>query len=171
MASHNTRKPPMARGGMRNFEKAKNFKKSFKNLVKFLRPNYISIIFSLLFAVVGTVFAILSPNIIKLIGEEIFTSVQLGINVDMAKVASIGLWLVLMYVTSTIFSYFQGFLMSGVTARVSKDFRNQISKKINKLPLKYFDKNVTLMLLKRGKVERVVSSHSAYIFKLFPNIL
>ena len=132
------KKAPMGRG-VRAIEKPKNFKKSIKMLLAFLKPQYVSIIFSLIFATIGTVLAILSPNIVKQIGTEIFTSVQLHIAVDMQKVASIGLWLVLMYVVSSVLSYLQGYIMAGVTAKVAKNLRTQITKKINRMPLKFFD--------------------------------
>ena len=132
--------PPMGHGpGARIVQKPKNFKKSVKMLVAFLKPNLITMIFGFLFAIAGTVLAIVCPNIIKEIGTEIFTSVQLQIPVDMTKVASTGLWLIIMYVLSMAFSYSEGFIMSGISAKVSRSFRSQISQKINRMPLKYFD--------------------------------
>ena len=138
-AKRNTQKPsrgPMGRG--MNFEKAKNLKKSMGLLIKFLKPYHISIIISLLFSIVGTVLALTLPNVMKSVSEEIFV-VTLGMSINLQKVVTICLWLVAMCVTSSIFSYFQGFLMSGVTAKATRKFRMQISEKINKLPLKYFD--------------------------------
>lgn len=139
MAKRETKTPKM-RGPMagRNFEKAKDFKKSIKQLTKSLKPYYISIIISLLFAIVGTVLALALPNVMKKVSEEIFVS-ALGLPINLQRVATICIWLVAMCLFSSVFSYFQGFIMSGVTAKVTKNFRTQISEKINKLPLKYFD--------------------------------
>ena len=133
------RKGPMGRRGPgMNFEKAKDFKKSIKELVKSLKPYYPLIIISLLFAVVGTVLSLALPNVMKKVSEEIFV-VALGLPINLNAVTTICIWLVVMCVLSSVFSYFQGFIMSGVTARVTKNLRTQISQKINKLPLKYFD--------------------------------
>lgn len=132
-----TQGTPMGRN--MSFEKAKDFKKSIKLLSKSLKPHYVSIIFSLLFAIIGTVLSLLLPNVIKLVSEEIFSAFALKIDVNMQKVMSICIWLVAMCVLSFIFSYFQSFIMSGITAKVTQKFRTQISEKINRLPLKYFD--------------------------------
>lgn len=134
---HKPQASPMGRA--MSFEKAKDFKKSIKLLSKSLRPHYVSIIFSLLFAIIGTVLSLLLPNVIKLVSEEIFSAFALNIDVNMQKVMSICLWLVAMCVLSFIFSYFQSYIMSGITAKVTQRFRTQISEKINRLPLKYFD--------------------------------
>lgn len=130
---------PMGRGMMGSGEKAKNFKKSMKMLVKSLKPNYTSIVFSLLFAVIGTVLALALPNVTKIVSEEIFNSISQNISVNLQKVMTVSLWLVCMSLVSALFSYFQGFILSGVTAKVTKKLRSDISHKINVLPLKYFD--------------------------------
>ena len=130
---------PMGRGMMGSGEKAKNFKKSMKMLVKSLKPNYTSIVFSLLFAVIGTILALALPNVTKIVSEEIFNSISQNISVNLQKVMTVSLWLVCMSLVSALFSYFQGFILSGVTAKVTKKLRSDISHKINVLPLKYFD--------------------------------
>ena len=129
---------PMGRG-ISTGEKAKDFKKSMKMLIKSLRPNYVSIIFSLLFAIIGTVLALALPNVTKIVSEEIFSAISQKVSVNLQKVMTVSLWLVCMSLISAVFSYFQGFILSGVTAKVTKRLRAQISEKINVLPLKYFD--------------------------------
>ncbi len=129
---------PMGRG-ISTGEKAKDFKKSMKMLIKSLRPNYVSIIFSLLFAIIGTVLALALPNVTKIVSEEIFSAISQKVSVNLQKVMTVSLWLVCMSLISAVFSYFQGFILSGVTAKVTKRLRTQISEKINVLPLKYFD--------------------------------
>ena len=119
--------------------KPKNFKNSIKQLLFSLKPFFVPIIFALAISVVGTILALVLPNITKKIGNEIFTSQVLGNLIDMSKIMSISLYIICLLTVSSIFSYFQGFIMSGVSARVSKKLRAQISQKINKLPLKYFD--------------------------------
>ncbi len=125
--------------GMNTGEKAKDFKKSMKMLIKSLRPNYVSIIFSLLFAIIGTVLALALPNVTKIVSEEIFSAISQNVSVNLQKVMTVSLWLVCMTLISALFSYFQGFILSGVTAKVTKRLRTQITQKINVLPLKYFD--------------------------------
>ena len=119
--------------------KAKNFKGSVKQLLFALKPYSIQIIFALAISIIGTILTLVLPNITKQIGSEIMTSSILGIKIDMSKIMSISLFIICLVVISSIFSYFQGFIMSGVSARVTKKFREQISQKINKLPLRYFD--------------------------------
>ena len=120
-------------------DRAKNFKKSFKRLTVSLRPQYVSIIFGLLFAILGTVLSLALPNVMKLISEEIFTAVELHISIDLQRVMTVAIWLICMCVLSALFSYIQGLIMAKISAKVTKDMRTQISEKINKLPLKYFD--------------------------------
>lgn len=119
--------------------KAKNFKSSIKQLLFALKPYSVQIIFALAISVIGTILTLVLPNITKQIGSEIMTSSILGIKIDMSKIMSISIYIICLVLISSIFSYFQGFIMSGVSARVTKKFREQISQKINKLPLKYFD--------------------------------
>ena len=120
-------------------EKAKDFKKSLKRLTLSLKPQYVSIIFGLLFAIFGTVLTIALPNVMKLISEEIFTAVQLNISVDLQRVMTVAIYLIAMCILSALFTYLQGIIMAKISAKVTKDMRTQISEKINRLPLKYFD--------------------------------
>lgn len=120
-------------------DKAKNFKKSFKRLILSLKPHYVSIIFGLLFAILGTVLALALPNVMKIISEEIFTAVELNISIDLQRVMTVAIWLIAMCISSALFEYLQGIIMAKISAKVTKNMRTQISEKINRLPLKYFD--------------------------------
>ena len=120
-------------------DKAKNFKKSLKRLTLSLRPQYVSIIFGLLFAIFGTVLSLALPNVMKLISEEIFTAVESSQSINLQRVFTVAIWLICMCVLSSLFSYLQGLIMAKISAKVTKDMRTQISEKINRLPLKYFD--------------------------------
>ena len=120
-------------------DKAKNFKKSFKRLILSLKPHYVSIIFGLLFAILGTVLALALPNVMKIISEEIFTAVELNISIDLQRVMTVAIWLIAMCISSALFQYLQGIIMAKISAKVTKNMRTQISEKINRLPLKYFD--------------------------------
>ena len=124
--------------GRMSTAKPKNFKKSYKMLIGSLKGFYTVIIIALALAVASTTFNILSPNIIKKLGTTIIVG---GTNIDMAKIAYYGIVLIVMYVLSGIFNFLQGIIMAKVSAIVTKKYREDISKKINKLPLKYFDSN------------------------------
>ena len=126
---------PMGRGG---FEKPKNFKASIKRLVLFLKPQYPAIILALLFSAAATVLSVLAPGYINDITNEIFVAV-FGIPIDMGEVGRIGVTLVIFYGATFLLNYVQSFLMAGVNQKTSKRMRGLIAKKINDVPLRYFD--------------------------------
>ncbi|MCL2704073.1 MAG: ABC transporter ATP-binding protein/permease [Defluviitaleaceae bacterium] len=127
-------------------EKAKDFKGTWIKLIQYCR-NYIpAIIISLVIAALGTVFTIIGPDQIGKMTNEIqkviaalMESGQM-IGVDFDAVFQIGLLLVILYAGSAILNFVQGFIMATVTQKVAKNMRTGISQKINRLPLKYFDK-------------------------------
>ena len=131
---------PRSRGRGMAHDKPKNFRKSMAMLLATIKPFLPAIITSLIFAVAGTVFAIIGPNISKKLSEEIIKGTLSPLGINFRNIAIIGMWLIIFYVVSSLCQFFQSYLMAGVTAKLSKDLRNQISEKINKLPLKYFDK-------------------------------
>lgn len=135
-------KKPMGRGpmgmGMGAGEKPKNFKKSVKNLIASFKGHYFVIILALAFAVASTTFDIVAPNIIKQMGELIVIG---GLNINLGKISYYGIILVCMYGISAILNYVQGIIMARISSRISQKYRSDIIKKINKLPLKYFDNN------------------------------
>ena len=123
----------------KNNEKAKDFKGSIKKLVKYCKPLMPIIIISIILAFLSSILSIIGPDKLKDMTNEITLGLMGKINLD--KVKSIGLLLIIFYSSGFIFNYFQGFLMATVTQKFSKKLRGEISIKINKLPLKYFDKN------------------------------
>ena len=139
--------PPMGGPhGMRGAgQKAKNFKKSMMSLLGSLKTYRFIIILALSFAVASTTFNIIAPNIIKKMGEVVVEGsalLRLGVGViDMAKIAYYAVILIVMYAISAILNYTQGIIMSKITSKVTEKYRNDISEKINRLPLKYFDSN------------------------------
>lgn len=120
-------------------EKAKDFKKSMKSLIKYVRPFRVVMIVSMALAVLGTVFNIVGPQLIKGMGTVIMEGSAAG-HVDMGEIFYYGIILAILYVTSYLFSSIQGFLTSKVSARLSQKLRNEISQKINKLPIKTLDR-------------------------------
>ena len=137
MAKENTSKSPKMGGGRggRVMEKPKNFGQSLRKLMSYLKVYGWQIVLGLLCAGIGTVLGIIGPDQIQKIG-----TLLLGETIVFSEVTRIAIGLLIIYACSFLFSFIQNFLMSGVTAKVSKDFRNRLTKKINRLPLKYLDK-------------------------------
>ena len=132
---------PMGHGpgmGMTS-EKAKDFKGSMKKLINYCKPLMPLIIISIILAFLSSILSIIGPDKLKDMTNEI-TSGLMG-KINLKSIKSIALLLVIFYSASFIFNYFQGFIMSTVTQKFSKKLRSEISIKINKLPLKYFDNN------------------------------
>lgn len=124
--------------------KPKEFKKTFKKLLSSLKGSAWQIIIGLICAGISTVLAIIGPDQIKKIGTLILQK-----PVELNEVTKIAISLLIIYGSSFIFSFIQGLLISKVTAKVSKDFRNKLSQKINNLPLSYIDNTPTGDILSR----------------------
>lgn len=129
--------PPGGPGGSGNNEKAKDFKQTWGELIRYCKPYMPAIITALVLAALGAIFSIVGPGQISKITDLITDGLVSGI--DMNAVLKICYLLVGIYALSSIFSYLQGFIMATVTQKISYKLRDQISQKINRLPLKYFD--------------------------------
>lgn len=136
----------MRRPGPMRFstEKPKDFKKTLKVLLTYFKAYRISIIIVILFAILSTVFSIIGPKILGKVTTEIFNGLissltgAMGINFE--KIGNLLLILLGLYTFSLICSFIQNFIMSSVTQKISYQLRKNISQKINKLPLSYFEK-------------------------------
>ena len=130
-------------GGMGAGEKAKDFKGTIKKLMKYLSEYKIGLIFVLLFAIGSTIFNIAGPKILGKATTEIFTGlvgkVSGSSGIDFEKIAHILIFLMCLYVTSAIFSFIQGYIMTGVSQKLTYRLRKEISEKINRMPMNYFD--------------------------------
>lgn len=146
---------PMAGGPMGGVaEKPQNFKKSMKKLLQYMGKYKIRIILVILFAIFSTVFNILGPKILgnatTILAEGLMSSFTgTGSGIDFAGIGNIMLWLIGLYILSALFSYIQGFIMTDVSMRVTYGLRKDISKKLNRLPLKYFDNTTNGEVLSR----------------------
>ena len=132
------------RGG-RTTEKAKDFKKTTKKLIhNYLAKYKIPIIIVMIFAIGSTIFTIVGPKILGNATTEIFngliSKLSGGTGIDFGKVGQIALTLLGLYIISAIFSFVQRFVMTNVTQKITYKLRNDIAIKINKMPMKYFDK-------------------------------
>ena len=126
-------------------EKAKDFKKTTKTLINSYLSKYkLAIFIVIIFAIGSTIFTIIGPKILGNATTEIFNGLigKLnggdGINFD--KIGKIALTLLGLYVVSALFSFVQGFTMTSIAQKVTYKLRNDIAVKINKLPMRYFDK-------------------------------
>ena len=131
------------RGGM--VEKPKNFKETTKKLIKqYLSEYKLTILIVIVFAIASTIFTIIGPKILGNATTEIFNGILGKINggegINFSKIGNILITLLLIYIISMICSIIQGFLMTNVSQKITYKLRNDIAKKINKLPMKYFDK-------------------------------
>ena len=124
-------------------EKARNFKGTMKKLLGHLSVYKIAIFISLLFAIASAAFSIVGPRIMGQATTKLFEGVVAKISgtgsIDMNYIGWILIKLVGLYLLSALFGYVQGWLMSDVSMKVSYKFRKDISEKINRMPLKYFD--------------------------------
>ena len=128
-----------------NLDKPKNFKGTTKKLVtKYLSKYKIALIIVFIFAIGSTIFTIVGPKILGNATTEIFNGLigklSGGDGINFAKIGEILLTLLALYAISAIFSFVQGFVMTGIAQKVTYKLREDISIKINKLPMKYFDK-------------------------------
>ena len=135
---------PMGGGVHLGGEKAKNFKGTTQKLFKYLAKYKIALIIVLVFAIGSTIFSIVGPKILGNATTEIFngliSKVSGGSGIDFIKIGQILITLIIVYAVSAIFAYIQGFTMAGVTQKLTYRLRKEISEKINRLPMKYFDK-------------------------------
>ncbi len=120
-------------------DKAKDFKKSMLTLINYCRPYFIPIIISLVLAIFSSILSIIGPDYLKEITNTITNGIMTGIDLD--KIKNIAIFLGIIYLISAIFGYIEQYIMAVVTNKFSKELRKDITEKINKMPLKYFDKN------------------------------
>jgi len=124
--------------GMMPGEKAKDFKKAVKDLYNYIKRYMPAIITAIIFSATGTVLNVIGPEKMKEITTLITEGVMTGI--DKEAVFKIALTLAIMYGAGAILNLLQGIIMADVTQKTSRSLRSDISKKINRLPLSYFDK-------------------------------
>ena len=142
------------RGGMRGpgmgrrpAEKSKDFKGTWMKIIRYCKRYLAVIVVALICAVAGTILTILGPDKLSDLTKVITEGIATGI--DMERVKSIGLTLVAFYVASAILSFGQQFIMATVTQNVTKQLRSDISVKINRLPMAYYNKTSTGDVLSR----------------------
>lgn len=134
-------------------EKAKDFKGSMAKLIRYMSKYKIRFVIMFVFAIAGTVFNIVGPKILGKATTELFNGLVAKIGgtggIDFTKITQILLFALGLYVCSAIFSFIQGFIMTGISNDTTYSLRKDISKKINRLPLKYYESRTTGEILSR----------------------
>jgi len=125
-------------------EKARDFKGTMRKLLAYLKPFTTSIIVVFIFAVGSTIFSIVGPKILGKATTKLFEGVMTkisgaGSSIDFGYIGGILLTVLGLYVTSAVFNYIQGWIMSGVSIKITYQFRKDILAKIDRMPLRYFD--------------------------------
>lgn len=134
-------------------EKARDFKGSMAKLIRYMSKYKIRFVIMFVFAIAGTVFNIVGPKILGKATTELFNGLVAKIGgtggIDFTKITQILLFALGLYVCSAIFSFIQGFIMTGISNDTTYSLRKDISKKINRLPLKYYESRTTGEILSR----------------------
>lgn len=144
---------PMGRRRGMSGEKAKDFKDAMLRLLKYMERYKFRLILMVIFAIGGTVFNIIGPKILGKATTELYSGLISKINggsgIDFDKIIKILLGVMCLYVVSSVLSFIQGFIMTGISNDVTYNLRKDISKKINKIPMKYFESRTHGEILSR----------------------
>ena len=168
------------RGGMRYMEKAQDFKGTMRRLLKYLKPYRIRIFFAGLMAITASLLTVLSPWLLGLMTSEIARAYTEGDQLGLIKIVGnirlslgeVALSVAGIYLLSTVFNYFQSFMLIGMTQNLTYSMRRELSAKINRLPLKFFDKQQFGDLLGRvtNDVETINGTLTQSISEIFRSI-
>lgn len=143
----------MPHGRGPSVEKAKDFKGTVKKLIKYIGRYKAALVFVMIFAIGGTIFNIVGPKVLSKATTEIFnglvSKVQGGDGINFALIGKILLILLGLYVISACFSFIQGWIMTGISQKICYRMRSEISQKINRMPMKYFERNTNGEVLSR----------------------
>lgn len=163
--------------GMMAGDKAKDFRGTIVKLLHYLRPYTLHLTVIIVFAIASTIFSIIGPKILgsatTTLAEGLIAKYSNSGSIDFSRIFSILCSLSLIYILSMIFSYIQGWLMAGVTQNVTYNLRKEISEKINRLPLKYFDQQTHGEVLSRvtNDVDTVSQSLNQSIQQIFTSLV
>ena len=134
-------------------EKAKDFKSAMKRLFQYMKRYRIQLGLMMIFAVGSTIFNIIGPKILGKATTELFnglvSKISGGSGINFGKIGEILLWTLGLYLVSSAFSFIQGWIMTGISNQVTYSLRKDISKKINRLPMKYFESRTHGEILSR----------------------
>ena len=172
------RRAPMGMGrGRGNNEKAKDLGGTLKKLLAYLKPYHLKICFVMVFAICSTIFNILGPKILAKatdkLSEGIMAKVANTGGIDFNYIVKILLILVVLYAASSLFSYIMGWIISGVSQDAAFSLRKDISEKMNRLPLSYFDKHTSGDILSRvtNDIDTIAQSLNQSLSTLISNVV
>lgn len=163
-------------GGMMPGEKAKDFKGSAKKLIAYMGNYKFAILIVMIFAIGGTAFNIIGPKVLSKATTELFNGLMAKISgtggINFEKIANILLLLLGLYIISSILSFIQGFIMTNISQKLCYRFRREISEKINKMPMAYFESKTVGEVLSRitNDVDTLGQSLSQSITTLITSI-
>ena len=157
-------------------EKAKDFKGNIKKLIKYLGGFKYAILAVMIFAAGSTIFNVVGPKVLSKATTELFNGMMAKVTgtggIDFTRIAQILLFLLALYVCSAVFSFIQGWIMTTVSQKISYRFRQEISEKINRMPMKYFESRTVGEILSRitNDVDTLGQSMSQSITTLITSI-
>ena len=144
---------PRGHGGHMSTEKAKDFKTAMKRLLNYMKRYRPQLAVMMVFAVGSTIFNIVGPKVLgkatTKLYEGLVSKISGGAGIDFGKIGEILLFALGLYLISAAFSFIQGFIMTGISNQVTYNLRKDISVKINKIPLKYFESRTHGEILSR----------------------
>ena len=172
------RRAPMGMGrGRGNNEKAKDLGGTLKKLLAYLKPYHLKICFVMVFAVCSTIFNIIGPKVLAKatdkLSEGIMAKVANTGGIDFNYIVKILLILVVLYAASSLFSYIMSWIISGVSQDAAFSLRKDISEKMNRLPLSYFDKHTSGDILSRvtNDIDTIAQSLNQSLSTLISNVV
>lgn len=134
---------PMGRNAIGGGEKAKNFKGTIKKLIQYIGKYKIGVMVVILFAMISVVFTVVGPKVLgkatTALSEGIMNKISGNGGIDFGRVGKILILVLILYGISSLFSLIQGIVMTGITQKVCYRMRKEISEKINRMPMKYFE--------------------------------
>lgn len=140
-------------GGPGAVEKAKDFKGTIKKLIKYIASYKVALVFVMIFAIGSTIFNIVGPKVLSKATTEIFNGLVAKVQgtggIDFDKIGTVLLILLGLYLLSAFFSFVQGWIMTGISQKMSYRMRKELSEKINRMPMKYFESNTNGEVLSR----------------------
>ncbi len=162
---------------MQKVEKAKDFKSSIRQLAEYIKPYYFRIFMGLFVMVVSTVMCIYGPkligNVTTMLSEGILSKYQGGAGIDFDAIGKLIIKILTIYIISALMDYIVAFIHTDVAVGISYKLRDDISKKINKLPLKYFDKQSHGEVLSRvtNDVENIANNLTSTISQVLNSLV
>lgn len=140
-------------GGIAPGEKAKDFKGTIKKLLIYMGRYKFALLVMIIFAVGGTTFTIIGPKILSKATTELFNGLLEKVagtgGINFGRIGEILILLLCLYLVSAVLSFIQGFIMSGISQKLSFRFRKEISEKINRMPMEYFETKTVGEVLSR----------------------